>query len=85
MNINGILDALLDPKEQRVQWYLKHGFSKSDAKKFAAQEIIEEKEHFTKVVRDNKEKLRKKSQAKRTKALNDAHKITKLIGNFKKM
>jgi len=85
MNMNGILDALLDPKEQRVQWYLKHGFSKSDANKFAAQEIIEEKEQFTKLVRDQKAKSRRQSQAKRTKALNDAHKITKLIGKFKKM
>jgi hypothetical protein len=85
MNMNGILNALLDPKGQRVQWYLKHGFSKSDANKFAEQEIIEEKEQFAKVVRASKEKLRKKSQVKRTKALNDANKITKLIGKIKKM
>lgn len=85
MNMNGILDALLDPKEKRMKWYLDHGFSKADASKFATQEIVEEKEKFAKIVRDNKAKLRKQSQAKRTKALNDAHKLTKLIGKFKKL
>ncbi len=83
-----ILNELIDvaePLEKRVQWYLSHGMKRSDAIKYAKEEIADEKLKFDADIKKRlqiEQTQRQKIRNKRLRDNQDVSDLTKRMRNL---